>query len=282
METICDPLGARPKRGVAERAPEAGSFRDMPKEERPRERLLAHGSETLSDAELLAVLLRTGRPGLPVLDLARELLDEWGGLSGLPGATFSDLRREGLAGAKAAAVLAAVEIGRRLAWQEVPERRLMGRPEAVASYLQLRYGRREQEVMGALFLDSRHRLLGQQEFFRGTLYRASVEPRAIMKAALARGAASLVLFHTHPSGDPSPSAEDLLFTRRMVKAGAVLAIRIVDHLILGSAHQWVSLKERGECRHEDEEGSPAVREPWGAAEGRESSPGRSRLTGRKP
>jgi len=161
---------------------------------------------------------------------------------------FVDLRRKGLGAAKGSVILAAMEIGRRLAWQKLPDRQLMSRPSVVASYLNLRYGRREQEVMGAVFLDSRHRLMSGMEFFRGTLYRASVEPRAILKAALARGAAALVLFHTHPSGDPSPSAEDLLFTRRMVEAGEIVGVKVVDHLILGCSHRWVSLQQIGECR----------------------------------
>jgi DNA repair protein RadC len=223
-----------------------------PDDERPRERLLSHGAETLSDAELVAVLLRTGRQGLTVQELARQLLEEWGGLWGLPGAGFENLKRRGLGPAKAATLMAAVEVGRRLVQAQLPERDILSRPSTVASFLNLRFQRRQQEVMGALFLDSRHRLLSCHEFFRGTLYRASVEPRGILKEALVRSAAGIVLFHTHPSGDPSPSAEDLLFTRRMVEAGELLGVRIVDHMILGYAQSWVSLRQRGECRHESE------------------------------
>lgn len=223
------------------------TIQEMAEDERPRERLLRHGSETLADAELLAVLLRTGRKGLSVLGLARELLGEWGGLTGMPGLHYSDLRRQGLGQAKASSVLAALEIGRRLAREELPQRQLMSRPSVVANYLSLRYRRRDQEVMGAVFLDARHRLLGERDFFRGTLQRASVEPRGILKEALLRGAAGVLLFHTHPSGDPTPSTEDLLFTRRMAEACDVVGVQLVDHLVLGDGRRWVSLRERGAC-----------------------------------
>ena len=216
----------------------------IPEPERPRERLLEHGAETLADAELVAVLLRTGRKGTGVLQMARELLAGNGGLDGLVGAKAKDLMGEGLGPAKAAAVLAAVEIGRRLARRELPEREPLGRPELVARYLGLRYGRADQEVMGALFLDTRGRLIAEQEIFRGTLFRAAAEPREILKEALRLGAAAMVVFHTHPSGDPDPSLEDLEFTRRTAHAGEALGVELVDHLILGSAGRWVSLRER--------------------------------------
>jgi DNA repair protein RadC len=122
----------------------------------------------------------------------------------------------------------------------------MSRPAEVVSYLTLRYSRHDQEVMGALFLDIRHRLLEEAEIFVGTLSRAAVEPRQILRQALLNRAAGVVLFHTHPSGDPSPSLEDLAFTRRLAQAGETVGVRLVDHLVLGSGTgRWVSLKERG-------------------------------------
>jgi DNA repair protein RadC len=114
----------------------------------------------------------------------------------------------------------------------------------VVRYLALRYHLRDQEVMGAVFLDARNRLLGDCELFRGTLHRAAVEPREILKECLLRGAAGVVLFHTHPSGDPSPSTEDLLFTRRMEVAAEVVGVRLVDHLVVGGAGRWLSLLRR--------------------------------------
>lgn len=219
--------------------------RELPREERPRERLLRKGSESLTDVELVAILLRTGRPGLSVLDLSRRLIAESGGLSGLLGSGANALRQAGLGPAKAATLLASIEIGRRLARARLPEREPLTHPAAVASYLSLRYTLKAQETMGALFLDTRNRLIDDQEIFRGTLNRAAVEPRAILKKGLLCDAAGFVLFHTHPSGDPSPSAEDVAFTRRVAEAGEVVGVRLVDHLILGHAGGWVSLKRRG-------------------------------------
>lgn len=223
----------------------AAMIAEVPKMERPRERLLEHGSQILSDAELVAVLLRSGYPGVSVLSIARQLLDDCGGLSGLIGVDKKRIVRAGVGEAKAAMLMAAVEMGRRLAHREVPERRPMSRPAEVVSYLALRYARQDQEVMGALYLDTRHKMVGEREIFLGTISRASVEPREILKEALLQRAAGLVLFHTHPSGDPSPSLEDLSFTRRMADACEALGVRLVDHLIVGGAGRWVSLKERG-------------------------------------
>lgn len=223
---------------------------DLAADERPRERLLAHGSRGLSDAELVAVLLRTGRRGTSALDLSRELLLEVGGLPGLmslTGATSQqtgEARLAGLGEAKRASLLAAVEVGRRLARLDFPEREPMSRPREVARYLALRYCGGEQEVMGALFLDGRNRLVFEREIFRGTLSRAAVEPRAILKEALVRDASAVILFHTHPSGDPSPSAEDFSFTRRMVECLEVLGLRLIDHMVLAGPERWVSLRER--------------------------------------
>ena len=217
----------------------------MPPEERPRERLLRSGSASLSDAELLAVLLRTGRPGVSAIEMAQELLAERGGLGGLLRAQPSSLRRRGLGEAKAASLLAAIELGRRLARARMPRRDLLDRPDVVASYLALRYVQPDQEVMGALYLDVRNRLIAESDIYRGTLSRAAVEPRAILKEGLLRSASGFVLFHTHPSGDPSPSAEDLAFTRRMAEAGELIGVELLDHLILGSSGRWVSLGRRG-------------------------------------
>lgn len=225
--------------------PAPGMIGELPAAERPRERLLGQGSASLSEAELIAVLLRTGTPGKSVLALAADLLREFGGLSGLARSTYHQVRRKGLGPAKAATLLAGVELGRRLARAEVPERHPMGHPEIVASYLALRYQVRDQEVFGALYVDSRHRWLGERELYRGTLDRALVEPRGVLKEGLLRGAAGFVLFHTHPSGDPSPSPEDVLLTRRMAEAGEVVGIRLLDHLILAHGGLWASLKERG-------------------------------------
>jgi DNA repair protein RadC len=220
-------------------------IRELPPDERPRERLLERGAVALGDAELVALLLRTGRPGASALELAREVLAGAGGLAGLASSSPRALTLRGLGQAKAATVLAAVELGRRLARSEIAEREPLARPAAAASYLVLRYGTRDQEVLGALYLDSRNRLLAERELYRGALNRAAVEPRRVLKEGLLLGAAACIVFHTHPSGDPSPSAEDLAFTRRLAEAGEVVGIRLVDHLVLGTVGRWVSLAERG-------------------------------------
>ncbi len=217
----------------------------IPAEDRPRERLLRSGGDALSDAELLAVLLRTGTRGATAIDLGHRLIREHGGLVGLLTTPTGHLLGPGIGEAKASSVAAAVELGRRLAHAQLPKRRPMDQPAAVARYLLLRYAVADQEVMGALFLDVHHRLVGEREIFRGTLCRAAVEPRTIFKAALLANASSLLLFHTHPSGDPTPSAEDVAFTRRMTVAGKVLGIPLNDHLVLGSAGRWTSLKRSG-------------------------------------
>jgi DNA repair protein RadC len=219
-------------------------IRELPAGERPRERLLRQGGSSLSDSELLALLLRTGRAGVSVLQMAMDVLRENGGLAGLLTATPHSLRRSGLGPAKAATLLAAVEVGRRLAREQLLDGEPLTRPVDVARYLALRYHTCDQEVMGALFLDARSRLLGEREMFRGTLSRIAVEPREVLRECLQRGAAAIYLFHTHPSGDPSPSAEDLLFTRRMAEAAEIVGVRLADHVVLGHRGRWVSLKEK--------------------------------------
>lgn len=223
------------------------SMKEMAESERPRERILQTGGPSLTDKELLAVLLRTGRPGQSALEMAEDLLREGKGLSGLLELGRGSLKRPGLGDAKLATLLAALEVGRRLARARMAERDLLDHPAAVASYLTLRYGSFDQEIMGALFLDVRNQLICDNEIYRGTLSRALVEPRAIFKEALLRSASGFILFHTHPSGDPAPSAEDLDFTQRMAQAGDVLGVRLLDHLILGNYGAWVSLKRRGAC-----------------------------------
>ena len=220
-------------------------LKNLPPEERPRERILSSGAASLSDAELLAVLLRTGRPGQSAIEMGQELLAERGGLGGLLRSDGARLSRPGLGPAKAATVLAAVELGRRLARARMPRRDLLDQPDAVACYLGMRYCQQDQEVMGALYLDVRNRLIAESDIYRGTLARAAVEPRAILKEGLLRSASGFILFHTHPSGDPTPSAEDLSFTRRLAEAGELLGVRLIDHLILGSTGRWVSLGRRG-------------------------------------
>jgi DNA repair protein RadC len=212
-----------------------------PCQESPAARLLRAGGKNLSDAEVVAVLIGGDRAGDRSLTLARDLLAEWGGLSALF-ASRALLRRSGLADAQRAALLAAYEMACRIARQSIPLRRPLAQPGEVARYLTLQYQQRDQEVMGALFLDVRRNLISDKEIFRGTLHRAAVEPREILKECLLRGAAGVALFHTHPSGDPTPSDEDLRFTRRMEAAAELVGVELLDHLVLGANGFWVSLR----------------------------------------
>ena len=206
-------------------------------------RVHQHGAQVLTDEELLALLLQAGKA--KSLRRAQDVLRECGGLTGLLTAEPEHFLGDGVGPVRLASFLAARELACRLSRREVPEREPLGRPAAVAAYLHQRYARRDQEVMGALFLDVRHRLLFDRELYRGTLSRASAEPREILKTALTGGASAVVLFHTHPSGDPSPSLEDLTFTRRFAQAGEIVGVKLADHLIVGGTGRWVSLKERG-------------------------------------
>ena len=233
------------KRAAPPTPPLPSLIRDMPPEERPRQRLLRSGGESLSHAEVLALVLGNGCREVCSLELARSILDETGGLPGLVGIRPDALQRRGLGEAKAAAVLAALEMARRLAEFDLPDRQPLARPYLLVRYLFLRYALRDQEVVGALYLDGRSRLMGEEEFFRGAISRATVEPRQILGPAIQRSAASICLFHTHPSGDPSPSIEDLNFTRRMAEACNAVGVQLLDHLILGGTRRWVSLRDRG-------------------------------------
>ncbi len=167
------------------------------------------------------------------------------GVGGLIGLSTREMMGLGFSKRGSARIAAALELSVRLARLEIPSGDLLDDPDAVARYLFLKYRKPVQEVMGAIFLNARNRVLSDRVFFQGTLTRAAVEPRPMLREGLERGAAGMILFHTHPSGDPRPSAEDLSFTRRTADAGDIVGVRLVDHLVLGSPTQWVSLKEQG-------------------------------------
>lgn len=219
--------------------------REIPWANRPGEKIIRLGARTLTDVELLAVLLRGDRSREAALDIAARLLRQCQGLAGFVGSNHRSPHVRSLGPVGSATLLASLELGRRVARAAVPERDPMSHPGAVARYLALRFAAPGQEIMGALYLDSRNRLMGEQEVYRGTLNRAAVEPRAVLKEGLLRDAAGFVLFHTHPSGDPSPSAEDLAFTRRLAQSGELIGVRLIDHLIIGAGDTWISLRQRG-------------------------------------
>lgn len=221
------------------------TIKHLPPEARPRERLLAHGAAALSDAELLALLLRTGLKGTGVLQLARGVLDAFGGFAGLLHTGADELRRvKGLGPAKRAELAAVLEIARRALGQRLREAPLFDSPQRVKDYLRLQLGARPHEVFAVLFLDAQHRLIEMEEMFRGTLTQTSVYPREVARRALELGAAAVVLAHNHPSGAAEPSRADEFLTQALKAALGLLDVRVLDHLVVGG-DGVVSFAERG-------------------------------------
>lgn len=221
------------------------AIREWPPDERPRERLLARGAAGLSDAELLAIFLRTGLPGLSAVDLARQLLSRFGGLRGLLGADREAFCAErGLGEAKYAQLQAVLELARRHLGETLDDRDLLREPALVRSYLAsyLRGGDRERFV--GLFLDSQNRLIANEVLAEGSLSEASVYPREVVKAALRLGAAAVIFAHNHPSGLPEPSEADRRLTERLRQALATVDVRVLDHFVVGEGAP-LSFAERG-------------------------------------
>ncbi len=219
---------------------------DLPSEERPRERLLRLGPAALSNEELVSLLLRTGIPGESALDRARGLLAAHGGLAGLSVLAPAELLGErGVGPTRACAIAAAVEIARRLPAEALGGRDLLHSPDLVKEFLRRAQADDAQERTGALFLNARNRLLrNDAEIYRGTLDRAVVEPREILRRALLTKAAGVILYHNHPSGDPAPSREDREFTRRLASASDAVGVRLLDHIVVGR-EACVSFREAG-------------------------------------
>jgi DNA repair protein RadC len=228
------------------------SMKDLPPDARPREKLLARGAAALSDAELLALLLRTGTAGKGVLQMAQELLDlpsvsagGSGGVAGLLNASAADLQHvKGLGPAKRAELLAVLELARRALAQRMRERTVMDSPQAVRDFWQLHLASRSYEVFAVLFLDAQHRMLAMEEMFRGTLTQTSVYPREVVKRALHHQASAVVLAHNHPSGSVQPSRADEMLTHTLKAALALLDVRVLDHIIV-SQGQSLSMAEQG-------------------------------------
>jgi DNA repair protein RadC len=221
------------------------SLKDLPADCRPREKLLARGTGALSDAELLAILLRSGLRGKGVLQLAQELLDRFGGLAGLLHTDAQALRQiKGLGPAKRAEVVAVLELARRALMQPLHSQPVFDSPQAVRQYLQLQLGARPHEVFAVLFLDSQHRLIALEEMFRGTLSQTSVYPREVVMRSLSLNAAAVVLAHNHPSGSTQPSRADQALTQTLKSALALVDIRVLDHFVVTST-QSLSMAEQG-------------------------------------
>lgn len=223
----------------------SAGLKSLPSDARPREKLLSRGPGALGDAELLALLLRTGIAGKHVVQLAQELLDRFGGVGGLLHTGADALKAvKGLGPAKRAEVVAVLELARRALAQELQQRPLFDSPRAVREYLQLQLGARTHEVFAVLFLDSQNRLLALEELFRGTLTQTSVYPREVVLRALHHHAAALVLAHNHPSGEARPSRADEALTQSLKAALALVDVRVLDHFIV-TRDQAASMAEMG-------------------------------------
>ena len=218
---------------------------DWPESERPRERLLKLGPAALSEAELLAIFLRTGIAGKNAVELGRDLMRRFGGFQRLFAASFEDVSAiRGLGPAKYVQLQAVVEMARRALSEQIGERDAMSSPRAVRDFLSLSLGNRPHEVFVALFLDAQNRLLGSEELFRGTLTQTSVYPREVVKTALRYNAAGVIFAHNHPSGVAEPSRADELLTQTLKQALSLVEIKTLDHFIVAGT-RTVSFAERG-------------------------------------
>jgi DNA repair protein RadC len=217
---------------------------DWPLAERPRERLLAKGAAALSDAELVAVLLRSGVRGKSAVDLARDLLTQYEGVTHMleAGAELETIK--GLGPAKRAQFAAAIELARRSLQEKLKENAALTSPGAVRDYLRLRLASRKEEAFVCIWLDAQHRAIGIEEPFRGTLTQTSVYPREIVKAALRINAAAVIFAHNHPSGVAQPSQSDELLTRNLKEALSLIEVKVLDHFIVAGS-QAISFAERG-------------------------------------
>jgi DNA repair protein RadC len=235
---------------VTDKTEVTGEYRprilDLPSTDRPRERLEREGPAVLSNAELLAILLRVGIAGENAVRVAERLLAQLNGLAGLHRAGFADLRaHKGIGPAKAAQLQAAIELGRRIASSPLDERPAISSPADAANLLMYQMAALEQEYLYVILLDTRNRVLGRPiEVYHGSLNTSLIRVGELFREAIKINAAALIVAHNHPSGDPSPSPEDVAVTRALVEAGKLLDIDVLDHLVIGR-YRFVSLKERG-------------------------------------
>ena len=217
-----------------------------PEDHRPRERLIRHGAQILSDAELLAVFLRVGVNGKSAVDLGRDMLGHFHSLNGLFAASLADFTAmHGLGPAKYAQLQAVMELARRALGEELRTGELLGSPQVVKQYLRLLLAQKPYESFTVLFLDVRNRLIAAEELFRGTLMHTSVYPREVVKTALGHNAAGVILAHNHPSGTPEPSTADRTLTTALKQALALVDVRVLDHFVVGASSVY-SFAEHGE------------------------------------
>jgi DNA repair protein RadC len=220
-------------------------IRELPPTEQPRERLRDQGAEALSDAELLAILLRVGVSGMNVIVLAQSMLRSYGGWAGLMRAEHADLaRHHGVGDAKAAAIKAALEIGRRLLLSASDERLQIRSPADAAQLMQIEMSHLDQEHLRAICLDTKNRVQKVKTVYIGSVNSAVIRVGEVFKEALKLNSTAIIVVHNHPSGDPTPSSEDVLVTRQIVEAGKLLDVEVLDHLVIGHG-RFVSMRERG-------------------------------------
>ena len=220
-------------------------IRDYPEEERPRERLVKEGPETLSNQELLAIILRTGTKQESVLQLSYRIIQYFEGLRLLKDASIEELTSlNGVGTAKAVQLIAAMELGRRVSRLQLEERYTIRSPEDGANYVMEDMRFLSQEHFVCLYLNTKNQVLHRQTVFVGSLNASIVHPREVFREAFRRSAASLICFHNHPSGDPTPSKEDIEVTKRLAECGKMLGIDMLDHIIIGD-QKFISLKEKG-------------------------------------
>ena len=220
-------------------------IRDMPEDERPRERLARYGATTLSNAELIAILLRVGVKGENVVNLSHRLLSTYGGLAGMGRVSYGELCSiNGISDAKACQLLAALELGRRLVSLSPEERAVIRAPQDVANLLAAEMGFLDQEHLRVLLISTKGEVLGIHQVYVGNVNSSVVRPAEVLRPAIRENAPSIIIVHNHPSGDPAPSPEDIMITRHIASAGSIMGIELLDHVIIGG-QRHVSLKERG-------------------------------------
>ena len=221
------------------------SIKDLKEDERPRERLAKLGPQSLSNAELLAILLRVGVVGESAIQVGQRLLQTFGGISGIHRASIDELSsQKGIKLAKAAQIKAAIELGRRLVLESPDERPAIHSPAEAAELVQYEMCALEQEELRVLLLDTRNRVQHIETVYRGSVNSSQVRVAEIFKTAIRRNATNLIVIHNHPSGDPTPSPDDIAITRAILQAGELLDVKLLDHIIVGSG-RFISLKERG-------------------------------------
>lgn len=209
-------------------------IKDIEESQRPRERLEKHGAHVLNNAELLAILLRVGMQGASAVDIGHRLLQKFGGLANLQQATFIEMCQvEGVGPAKAAQIKAAIELGARISKIKPEEKTLITCPEDAARLVQFEMAALEQEELWLLLLDSRNQHMRTEKLYRGSLNSSTVRPAEIFKSGIRHNAASLILVHNHPSGDPSPSPDDVRLTKMLITMGETMEMHILDHIIVG-------------------------------------------------